>query len=393
MRSKKRIAIWLMLCFFCVMPGYAQIIRSDFDQNGSIDFKDFLLFAQAFGKADALFDLDGNGTVAFGDFLVFVTDFASHNQQSPRWVQLETTSDIPIERFDHTMIIDPIASRLVIFGGKTAESLNDTWIFDLNNRSWRKVQTATEPKARRGHTAIYDAPRHRMVIFGGQQNSDFFNDIWTFDLAKETWQELTVSSNRPVPRYGTSAIVDAQNNRMIISHGFSSAGRFDDTWAFDLTQHTWTNITPSSGPKPLKRCLHDAIFDEANNRMLLFGGCSSGFGPCPQGDLWTFNLANHTWAELQPASETPSARGNPALIYDAANKQMFLFGGATTQATDDTWRCDVTTQTWKSLSIQGKMPLARWSHDAVIDTTSRRLLIFGGTNGAVRFNDLWALSF
>jgi hypothetical protein len=109
--------------------------------------------------------------------------------------------------------------------------------------------------------------------------------------------------------------------------------------------------------------------------------------------LWAFDLSTHTWTELQPASEIPSARGNPALTYDAANKQMLLFGGAATQATDDTWRFDVITQMWKPLSIQGKMPLARWSHDAVIDTASKRLLIFGGTNGAVRFNDLWAFSF
>lgn len=62
----------------------------DFDESGSVDFADFLLFISAFGsragqeKYEAKYDLDGNGEIAFSDFLIFASNFskASSNLQS-----------------------------------------------------------------------------------------------------------------------------------------------------------------------------------------------------------------------------------------------------------------------------------------------------------------------
>ena len=53
----------------------------DFDDNGSVDFTDFVRFAAEFGFShgdagfDARFDLNGDGTVDFGDFVIFAKAF------------------------------------------------------------------------------------------------------------------------------------------------------------------------------------------------------------------------------------------------------------------------------------------------------------------------------
>jgi len=52
-------------------------LNGDFDRNGSIGFRDFLLFAQAFGSENPDFDLDGDGSVGFKDFLIFAQIFAN----------------------------------------------------------------------------------------------------------------------------------------------------------------------------------------------------------------------------------------------------------------------------------------------------------------------------
>jgi Galactose oxidase, central domain len=78
----------------------------------------------------------------------------------------------------------------------------------------------------------------------------------------------------------------------------------------------------------LKRCLHEMIWDEEAERMLLFGGCSSGFGPCPQGDLWAFDPSASGWAQLNPEAG-PTARSNPAMGYDPVAKSALLVGGLT----------------------------------------------------------------
>lgn len=56
-------------------------LAADFNGNGSVDFPDFLLFTQVFGKIkgeegfDSRFDFNGDNAVSFPDFLVFVKEF------------------------------------------------------------------------------------------------------------------------------------------------------------------------------------------------------------------------------------------------------------------------------------------------------------------------------
>ena len=75
----KYIAFALSLTLLLAAPLLeAQETKSaDFDGNGNVDFTDFLMFAQGFGKSagqddfNEKLDLDGNGTIDFSDFLAF----------------------------------------------------------------------------------------------------------------------------------------------------------------------------------------------------------------------------------------------------------------------------------------------------------------------------------
>ena len=71
-------------CLWIYLPlAYTSQVRPvpDFDQNGVVDFPDFLLFVGKFGSKQGdetyedRFDLDGNGAIDFSDFLSFVNDF------------------------------------------------------------------------------------------------------------------------------------------------------------------------------------------------------------------------------------------------------------------------------------------------------------------------------
>lgn len=62
-------------------PTPVVVLTADFDNNGAVDFPDFIAFAQQFGKRsgdagfDAVFDLDNNGAVDFSDFITFAQQF------------------------------------------------------------------------------------------------------------------------------------------------------------------------------------------------------------------------------------------------------------------------------------------------------------------------------
>ena len=59
--------------------GTAQIIpaepKADANGNGTVDFADFLTFAQSFGKTHPTLDFNNNGTVDFTDFVTFAQSF------------------------------------------------------------------------------------------------------------------------------------------------------------------------------------------------------------------------------------------------------------------------------------------------------------------------------
>jgi hypothetical protein len=303
------------------------------------------------------------------------------------WERVEAASPPPA-RFDHTITLDPASGKLVLFGGRNgSQTLGDTWVFDLGERVWHEAPGSGGPAPRFGHAAAYDPSGRRVLLFAGQGTEGFFNDVWAFDGVNETWRKLETQGPLPVKRYGTAAAVDTKRNRLLITHGFA-AGRFDDTWALDLATNTWSQLAITGG-KPLKRCLHEAVYDMGTDRLILFGGCSSGAGPCPQGDLWTLDGETHAWTEIRPAGAKPAARQNPGLVSDGEGR-VYLFGGETDQgASADVWVLDVGAKQWTELSSPTAAPTPRWSHDAVWDAGAGRLLVVGGVSDDGALNDMW----
>ncbi|MBX3064873.1 MAG: hypothetical protein KF726_17960 [Anaerolineae bacterium] len=313
-----------------------------------------------------------------------------HAQAAPssRWQQI-VTENAPAPRHDHVLIAAGESGKLMLFGGRTNNGTiyDDTWLFDVNVNAWREIMTAVAPQARFGAAAAWDTTRERILLFAGQA-SGLFNDVWSFDLATETWTRLETQGTAPIARYGTSAVFDPQLDRLIISHGFA-AGRFDDTFALDLKTSLWSDISPTI--RPLKRCLHEAAYATSTGTMILFGGCSSGFGPCPQGDTWSFDLDSGVWTELQTQGDSPAARSNPALMADSAGR-VWLYGGRGAGGIfyGDLWRLDPLTGSWQlSESASDSAPRPRSSHDAAWDSVRQQIVLFGGLGETGDLNDLW----
>ena len=88
----KRFCILLVVVASCLWTWLAHASQSrplpDFDQNGAVDFPDFLLFVGKFGSKQGdktyedRFDLDSNGAIGFPDFLIFVNDFGKASPDS-----------------------------------------------------------------------------------------------------------------------------------------------------------------------------------------------------------------------------------------------------------------------------------------------------------------------
>lgn len=332
-------------------------------------------------------------------------------RDSPRaatWQPIAVQGGSPPARRDAAMVYDRARGRVVLFGGQDAggQDLNDTWAFDLTSLEWTALATgaATRPPARFSMVFGIEPSTQRLLISTGQDANGFFNDVWSFDLASNAWGEVTPSSpSEPAIRYGSGggifdpASFTQHDAVLMLSHGFTFAGRFDDTWSFDPASAAWTDESPV-GPRPLRRCLHGATA-VGPDRLVIFGGCASGFGPCPLGDTWVFDTSAGTWTDLT-GSGAPAARFFPAMTTMGDGDDALLFGGIAGSNRNDVWRLDSSSGAWFPLAASGTPPSPRQSASLVwIDGQDPALggeacghaILFGGASTAGARNDLWAL--
>jgi uncharacterized protein (TIGR03437 family) len=278
-----------------------------------------------------------------------------------------------------------------MFAGQDASGdRNDVWAYAVDRQQWTRLNPAGQsPNPRHGHTVTFDPVRRRIIMIAGQ-GAGFFGDAWAYDIQANLWTQLSGNSSGPIPRYGHSAIYDAKRDRIVISHGFTSEqGRFDDTWALDLKSNSWHDLSPST-LRPLRRCLHHAVYVPQSDQMLLYGGCSSGFGPCPQGDLWSFDLANGQWKETI-SNPRPAPRQRYGMVFDDDRGKLVLFGGLGGPPLNDTWEYDPLSSMWTQITPAGDIPSPRYRLEAAFASDLGTAFFFGGqTTGFT--NDLLQLS-
>lgn len=301
-----------------------------------------------------------------------------------RWRRLSPSGTLPPPRRDHSLLSD--GRRLFLFGGRGQEVLGDLWSYDIASGAWTEVSASPAPAARFGHNAAFHAAQNRFLIFGGQAGG-FFNDVWAFDVASGAWSDISPSGATPTTRYGAASAFDPATARFLVSHGFTGEGsRFDDTWAFAAAEETWTKL-PIQGELPIRRCLMRAAWDTGAQRLLMFGGQTTGTPFL--GDLWA--LEGNRWREIT-AEPVPSPRNFYALAYDDEGGRAILFGGNTEEGpANDLWFFDSASESWSQQQPEGEGPSPRFGHDAVWLPASRSLLVFGGNDGQ-DLNDLWELS-
>ncbi|MFA5772809.1 MAG: kelch repeat-containing protein [Thermoplasmata archaeon] len=280
--------------------------------------------------------------------------------------------------------------------------------------SWSKLSpSGTLPIARFDHTAVLNTTNDKMIVFGGAYFNGVgtkisLNDVWVLSNASGVdgtpiWSQLTPAGSSPSARYHHSAVYDSANDILIIFGGTDNTQFFGDVWtlsnATGLTgTPTWTQLSPSGTPLQAREG-HTVVYDESNNRMTIFGGANNGVS---LNDVWVLSNANGkggtpTWAQLSPTGTPPSGRYEHTSVYNPVQNRMIVFGGSGTPTVNDVWVLSNAngiggTPVWTQLSPLGTPPSARFFHSAIYDYTNDKMTIFGGNNGINALNDLWILS-
>jgi hypothetical protein len=324
------------------------------------------------------------------------------------WTASTLPSLRPDGKYNGTAMVDPLAGRMLVFGGRTnafGNSSNVVWQLPLAGPPvWSPLAVAgTPPPGRQYHSAILDPVRMRMIIYAGTEvlNSGIsLNDIWALSLTgTPTWTQLSPLGTPPAARQGHTATYDPVGDRMIVFGGLAGVGPgadVNDLWSLSLSgTPTWSPLA-ASGTPPSPRSFHSAIYDEPSGRIVFFGG--SG----PLNDTWALTLgASPAWSQLSPTGTPPSPRHGHTAVVDDQRGRMLVFSGSDTSFNferNDVWALSLgASPAWTQLAPAGTWPPGgREGACAIYDHSLDRMLAFGGYNAIDTFgrmDNVWTLTF
>jgi hypothetical protein len=168
----------------------------------------------------------------------------------------------------------------------------------------------------------------------------------------------------------------------------------------------WTQLSPTGTP-PDPRADSSAIYDSGSNNLIVFGGTDTGCTFFPSlNDTWRLSNADGLaaitpqWTEVFPTGTLPGGRRGHTAVYDSSTDRMIIFGGdpvgCAVNKYNDTWVLTNATgahgtSAWLQLSPSGTLPSARSDHSAIYDAVNNRMTIAGGFGPAGNLNDVWVL--
>jgi hypothetical protein len=403
----------------------------------------------------AVFDASGNRMIIFGGIVpggiggdAWVLSNASGIDRvsglpaAPVWTPLPSG---PEPRYFHAAAYDAASNRMVVFGGLGDFGYrNDVWVLDNANGAgagtpaWSLETAGGAPPERRAvfyDYELFDPVSRRLIVFGGDPDTagPALADSWVLTEAtgappSTTWIELIPTGGPPPPRRLHSTVYDSLSNRLIVFGGCTPVGNNacisfggivrNDVWVLANASGsgdppTWIELLPTGSPPPARQN-HVAVYDQANNRMIMWGGEPTLSWPTFT-DVWVLTNANGldratglsatpNWIQLFPSGAfPPSGRSQPgregsASIYDPVTNRMILFGGGVCDpcaTRNDVWALTEAnglgaTPEWIQLFPTGGPPGPRASHSLTYDTINDRMIVFGG--GYPFLHDTWVLS-
>jgi hypothetical protein len=305
----------------------------------------------------------------------------------PQWTKVTVSGPGPEARSRHTLTLDPVRHRLVVYGGLTACGggiAGDVWALPLGDTlAWTKLEpTGSEaPRPRERQSAVYDPVRDRIVFFGGFTGDPFTDEVWALNLAgAPSWERLAPAGTGPSPRWLHTATYDPSRDRMLVVGGDL---RDANTWALEFSPSLqWSALPIKVG---FSRQGHGTVYDPGRDRLVVVAG-TAGLGNT--NEVWTLGLSGTPYWALESVARTPPAgRVDHVTVYDPARDRVIVEGGNGGLA--DTWSLSLAApMRWDALLTPFPRLALRWS---AYDRARNRMIVGLGPSGAIPIDRVFAL--
>jgi len=295
------------------------------------------------------------------------------------------TSLSPQGRLLHQLAYDQESHQVILFGGETsincqgegvgfADTLDDTWAWDVQTQSWTEMHPVVHPSGRITGQMVYDAESDRVILFGGTDAMhQALGDVWTYDFNTDSWEQV---ASGPGARFNQSMVYDSESDRVVVFGGvdqpqciYGTPELFRDTWSYDYNTDTWTEEVSEIHP-PLPDGLQYA-YSSAADRMFLLGSFDASDNP----HAWTYNLNTNAWAEIGASLTVPD--WSASMVYDSESDRFIVFP---MQLEKYTMVYDLNTGVEERMTLQSgaAFPGLRFNNSMVYVEDLDRVFLFSG---------------
>jgi leucine-zipper-like transcriptional regulator 1 len=233
---------------------------------------------------------------------------------------LSTYGALPYGRNGHTATL--YNSDMIVIGGWNSAYPNTTKeisVLHLDTLTWERVTPGGDPMvACNMHTSnLY---KDKIFVFRGGDGTNYLNDLYCYDLIKNTWNYIKGKGAPPSQRANHAATI--YKDSLFIFGGWNGIDRLNDLTSFCLTSYEWSRLS-ASGCLPGPRA--GMSLNSVKEGLLMFGG--SGVSSTCYNDLHLYNVDQNCWGELKVTGDVPTPRAGHSLT-SLSKREFLLMGGS-----------------------------------------------------------------
>jgi hypothetical protein len=207
-----------------------------------------------------------------------------------------------------TAAYDPVAAKMLLHTGGELMSYTpstNTWEHlspTLTAESGESINATTFNNLAMA-SMRYNSTNGLIYIFGGRLNygcpgATYYNDLYTYNFSTNTVTLLHTSTGKPSARQKAGFAYDSNHNIFLLYGGTNDSGGdcggpYNDTWTFDPTTKTWTDISASVGSIGTGYGVFERLEYMPNVNAFVLANMVSSDGSYADGK-WT-SLATETW--------------------------------------------------------------------------------------------------
>lgn len=174
-----------------------------------------------------------------------------------------------------------------------------------------------------------------------------YHDMWRFDDAAGSW-----SKKADAPYNVTEGALEGapQFNQVFLFGGIVSGNAVNRMTRYDVASNTWTQLTPTGQAPPLHEDGAGLIYDPDNQVFVIWGGhdCATCTPTTAHTQVYLFNPSTNAYSKPVVSGTVPPVDVFPKMDYDTLRHVIVLY-----VAGSGVYTYSVPTANWTKLSVTG----------------------------------------